>query len=518
MMCSTRPHLVRRSAFALLALSLVAGSSCATNPVTGKREFNLMSESQEIALGQEMDPQVRRELGEYRNAELQRYVSDVASQLARHSERPNLPWAFAIVDSPVVNAFALPGGYVYVTRGLLAHLNDEAELAGVLGHEIGHVTARHAAQQYSKATGAQIGLTLGSIFFPEARPATEAAGVGLSLLFLKYGRDAELEADRLGATYAAANEWNPEGVRDLLSTLGRLGEERGKRGVPGYLLTHPEPEVRVAQIGDTIAKLEASYPNAQRVDRDDYLRRIDGLLFGDDPREGVVRGSELLHPVLRFAMRFPEGWQIDNGKERVVAKSPDADVYMLLDLVQAQGSNIEDVAMRDMSRTGFRPMQGGVTTINGLTAFVGTYTGRMQQLGEIVARVAHVAVDRNVFRVAGIAPAGLYDRADDSFTRAVRSFRELSPSEASNIRPNAIALYTVRSGETWQSIAKGPSGGNVDAQRLATLNGLSANEQPRAGDRIKIVVNRRDAMTSGGVLRSSSNPSNSTSWRPKGQP
>ncbi len=518
MTCSTRPPRTRRSAVALLALGLVAGSSCATNPVTGKREFNLMSESQEVAIGQEMDPQVRRELGEYRDAELQRYVSDVASQLARRSERPNLPWTFAVVDSPVVNAFALPGGYVYVTRGLLAHLNDEAELAGVLGHEIGHVTARHAAQQYSKATGAQLGLTLGSIFFPEARPATEAAGVGLSLLFLKYGRDDELESDRLGATYAATNGWAPEGVRDLLSTLGRLGEERGKRGVPGYLLTHPEPEVRVGQIGDTIAKLEAAYPDAQRVDRDGYLRRIDGMLFGDDPREGVVRGSELLHPVLRFALRFPEGWQIDNGKERVVAKAPDADVYMLLDLVQAQGSNLEDVAMRDMSRAGLRPMQGGVTTINGLPAFVGTYTGRMQQLGDVAARVAHIALDRNVFRVAGIAPAGLYERADDDFTRALRSFRELSPGEASDIRPNAIALYTVRSGETWQSIAKGPSGGNLDPQRLAILNGLSANEQPRVGDRIKIVVNRRDAMTSGGALRSSLVPADSTLRRAKGQP
>jgi predicted Zn-dependent protease len=474
---------------AVLGLLLVV-PACATNPVTGKREFNLMSESQEIAIGREADPQVRREFGEYRDEALQRYVDEVALGLARRSERASLPWTFTVVDSPVVNAFALPGGFIYVTRGLLAHLNDEAELAGVLGHEIGHVTARHAARQYSKATGAQIGLTLGSIFLPEAQPATEAASVGLGLLFLKYGRDAELEADRLGARYAAMSGWDPSGVPDLLTTLGRIGEQRGKRGVPGYLLTHPEPQVRVTQIGDTIASLEASQPDARRTNREGYLQRIDGLVFGDDPREGVVRANELLHPELRIAVKFPAGWEVENGKEQVLAKQPGAEVYMLLDLVQPRGSDVESVALDDMARAGFRASQGGVTTINGLTAYVGTYRGRLQQLGDVVARVAHIPLGRNVFRVAGFAPPALYGNADDEFTRALRSFRELPREEAARVRPNAVAFHAVRPGETWQSIASGPSGGNLDARRLAILNGMSANEQPRPGDRVKIVVSR----------------------------
>ncbi len=162
-----------------------------------------MSEAQELQIGQESDVQVRQEMGVYDDPELQHYVESVGMRMTQSSQRPNLPWHFTIVDSPAVNAFALPGGYIYVTRGILAYLNDEAQMAGVLGHEIGHVTARHAAQQYSKATAAQFGLGLGAIFSPYARAASGAAQSGLGLLFLKYSRDDELQADRLGAEYAA---------------------------------------------------------------------------------------------------------------------------------------------------------------------------------------------------------------------------------------------------------------------------------------------------------------------------
>ena len=196
--------------FALpLVLSATLLGGCATNPVTGERELSLMSEAQEIQLGQEMDVQVSREMGLYDDPALQRYIQDVGLRLARTSERPNLPWHFAVIDEPAVNAFALPGGYIYLTRGILPFLDNEAELAGVLGHEIGHVTARHAAQQYTKATSAGIGVTLLSIFVPEARPFQSITETALGVLFLKHGRDDELEADRLGVQYSATSGWNP---------------------------------------------------------------------------------------------------------------------------------------------------------------------------------------------------------------------------------------------------------------------------------------------------------------------
>lgn len=169
-----------------------------------------------------MDLEVRREMGVYDDEDLQQYVSTIGLRLAQSSERPGLPWHFAVVDNPVVNTFALPGGYIYLTRGILPFLDDESQLVGVLGHEIGHVTARHSAQQYSRATGAQIGLILGGIFVPAAQPFGQLAETSLGLLFLRYGRDDELEADALGVRYTARGGWNPAGVAGMLSTLDRL--------------------------------------------------------------------------------------------------------------------------------------------------------------------------------------------------------------------------------------------------------------------------------------------------------
>lgn len=212
-----------------------------------------MSEAQEIAIGQEQDAQIRAEMGVYRDEALQDYVSRIGLALAAHSERPRLPWQFTVVDSAAINAFALPGGYIYLTRGILPFLGSEAELAGVLGHEIGHVTARHAAQQYTRAVGGTAGLAVLGILVPKTQGLVGASSQALGMLFLKYGRDDELEADGLGAQYAVRGKWDPAGVPGMLSTLGRLDEAAGDtRGVPNWLATHPHPLVRVAAIAPQV--------------------------------------------------------------------------------------------------------------------------------------------------------------------------------------------------------------------------------------------------------------------------
>src|SRR5438034_6810803 len=226
----------------------LAAAACAVNPATGQRQFSLMSEDQEIQIGQQQDPEVRREMGVYDDRALQQYVSDIGLRLARQSERPNLPWHFTVVDSPAVNAFALPGGYIYITRGIMPFLDNEAQLAGVLGHEIGHVTARHASQQYSRATGAQLGLIFSSILLPQTRPFAQLGENGLGLLFLKNGRDDEEQADSLGVKYAAKTGWDPAGVPQMLSTLARIEEASDNKGVPNWLSTHPAPEDRVQRV------------------------------------------------------------------------------------------------------------------------------------------------------------------------------------------------------------------------------------------------------------------------------
>jgi predicted Zn-dependent protease len=471
-----------------LTAVLVATAACATNPVTGRRELSLMSEAQEIQIGQTQDVQVRREMGVYRDQALQEYITTIGLKLARASERPNLPWHFTVVDSPAVNAFALPGGYIYITRGIMPFLDDEAQLAGVLGHEIGHVTARHASQQYSRSTGAQLGLIFGSILVPQARPLAQLGESGLGLLFLKYGRDDEAQADGLGVKYASLTGWDPAGVPQMLTTLGRIEEASDNKGVPNWLSTHPAPEDRVQRVSAAVQRAETGAEKFT-TDRDGYLRRIDGMVYGDNPDQGVVRGARFLHAGLRFAVDFPPGWDVANGQAQVVAKEPGGRALVLLQLVDRPiGRNIQDIAVRSMDGAGFRSLSGGRTVINGLDAFVGTYGGSLQNFGRVLVRAAHVALDRDILFLAGIAPTDHYERAEPAFIASINSFKPLSRADAEAIAPNRIDLYTARQGDTWQSIAERQGRGVVKPTTLAIMNGHAVNDQPRAGERIKIVV------------------------------
>lgn len=471
-------------------LLAIVGGACATNPVTGRREFALMSEGQEISLGRELDVQVREQMGVYDDQELQDRVEDIGLRLAAGSHRPNLPWHFTVVDAAAVNAFALPGGYIYITRGIMPYLSDEADLAGVLGHEIGHVTARHAVQAYTRATGTQLGLAVGGIFAPSTRALGGLAESGLGVLFLRYGRDDELQADRLGAEYAAQSGWDPAGVPDLLTTLARIEEVSDRRGVPNWLSTHPQPTDRVEEVAARVAELKASPAAAEfRVNREGYLRLIDGLVYGDNPEDGVVRGNMFLHPTLRFELSFPDGWEIQNGQSQVVAKQLGEDVFMVLQLVEGERRrDLADVAVRSMRDAGYTLLQGGAATISGLEAHIATYEAEIRDLGHVTARVAHIAHDRNIFSFGGLAKSELYSRVERDFSASIRTFRPLTPDEANDIQPNRVTLYVVREGDNWQSIAQRAGEGIVEATTLAIMNGYPVNEQPSPGDRIKIVT------------------------------
>jgi predicted Zn-dependent protease len=479
---------MRLKRLAPVVLATTVATACATNPATGNKEFSLMSEAQEIDLGRQMDVEVRREMGIYNDPELQRYVETVGMRLAKQSDRPHLPWHFAVVDSPAVNAFALPGGYIYLTRGIMPFLDNEAQLAGVLGHEIGHVTARHSAQQYTKATSAGLGLTLLSIFVPEARPFGGLAENALGLLFLKHGRDAERQADSLGAEYSARTGWDPAGVAGMLHTLARLDEAAGSRkGVPNWLSTHPAPADRVREVQAAVEQAKAKIPGQPVVDEAEYLSRIDGLIYGDSPSEGIVRGSQFLHPELRLALTFPQRWEVQNTKTAVLAKAPERENYLLLQFVPNARGSIEQVARGTMTQSGFRQLDGETARINGADAYVGVWQGTMQGLGQVVTRTAHIAYNDNVYLLAGIAPSNQFQAADREFASAIRSFRPLSAAEAGRIRPNRVDLYTVRNNESWQALAE-RAGGIVKPATLAIMNDYDPNQPPRPGDRIKVIV------------------------------
>ncbi len=486
-----RQAILRPATVLALACAFALGAACATNPVSGKRQMSLMSEAEELAIGQQMDTEVRREMGVYNDQSLQRYVSDIGLEIARRSHRPNLPWTFTIVDSPAINAFALPGGYIYLTRGLMAYLDDEAELAGVLGHEIGHVTARHAAQSYTRQAQASVGLTILSILVPSTRPFADLGATGLSVLFLKNGREQELEADRLGVEYAADSGYDPTGVPRMLNTLTRI-DKLSERGVPNWLSTHPASETRVEQAAPLAAKFESTA--AKAVNRDAYLERINGLVFGDKPEDGVVRGSEFLHPLLRIGVTFPEGWELTNSEQAVMAREPGTDHYMVLQEVDrqsfaGQGSrSIADLAIGVMRRAGYQNVDGAIEDINGNQAYVGLYRGNAKDVGKVMMRAAHVSMGRQVYVIAGFAPEKEFDLVDREIAPALRTFRQLTTREAAEIRPNKIQFYVVKPGDSWQSIAARQSRNFVNASTLAIMNDREVSEQPQPGDRVKIVV------------------------------
>src|SRR5262252_2397918 len=471
-----------------VAGALLLAAACATNPVTGRREFSLMSEDQEIQIGQEQDAQVRKEMGVYSDRAIQQYVNDVGLKLAQVSERPNLPWHFTVVDVPAINAFALPGGYIYITRGILPFLDDESQLAGVLGHEIGHVTARHAASQYSKSTLSQVGLLATAIFAPGGAAIAQAGGSGLGLLLLKNSRDDEAQADGLGVRYASRAGWDPAGIPRMLTTLGRIEEASDSKGVPNWLETHPQPEDRVQRVQAAVREAEAGAPKFT-TDHDGYLRRMTGIVWGDSPDQGIVRGSSFLHKGLRFALDFPAGWPIQNGTTQVAAKEPNGKSLIVLEPIRRPaGRTIEDTAIITMQNAGFRQVDGGPTNINGLRGYLGSYVGALQNFGRVQLRALFVQNDRSMYLLAGVAPIDNYPAMATTFSKSLESFRALSAADAERLQPNRVQLYTAKQGDTWQGIAEHESKGLIKPTTLAIMNGHPVNDQPAPGERLKIVV------------------------------
>src|SRR5690242_15437533 len=321
-----------RARMLMLGAGLAAGwIGCARNPVTGKSELSLVSESQEIEMGKQAAQEVAQTIGLYNDAQATAYVSGIGKRMAAASERPNLPWEFHIVEDASVNAFALPGGFIYVTRGLMATINDEAELATVVGHEIGHVTNRHSVQQISKQEVAQLGLGIGSILSSDIAKFGQLASAGLSVLFLKYSRDAETQADQAGFRYALNQNYDVREMANVFQTLERVSEAAGAGKTPEWLATHPDPGNRIQATKARLDTLHRDLSNTVR-NRDQYLQHVQNMTYGEDPRQGFFEGTTFYHPDMKFQITFPQGWQTQNGASAVVAGSPQQDAIMQLSL------------------------------------------------------------------------------------------------------------------------------------------------------------------------------------------
>ncbi len=484
--------LPRLAVLALITLTL----ACARNPVTGKRQMSLMSTEQEISLGASADPQVQAEYGIYDDKDLTAFLNEKGQAMAKVSHRPQLPWSFKIVDSPVVNAFAVPGGKVYFTRGIMAHFNSEAQLAGVLGHEIGHVTARHGAEQYTKGTLAQLGLIVGMIASPQLAQFGEQASVGVQLLMLRNGRKDESESDRLGVQYAAKIGYDPGPMADFFQTLKRVTEKAtGGRDLPTFLSTHPDPDDRYNKVKADAAKYKRLFANRQPLveNRNEYLRRIDGLIYGEDPKQGYIENNKFYHPELKFQFPVPQGWKTQNSPTQFQMASPDGNALMVLSL-SAQ-KTLQAAAQEDAKQYSLVASDTRNTTINGLPAItvISDQVQQDQQTGRTVAtgiKVATTFIQYNnlIYILRGVAQAANFNTYSATFGNVMKGFEPLTDAEKINRKPERVKIVTVEQQTTLADALKAQGMPAHRHEELAILNGMQLRDVLAAGTLIKVVA------------------------------
>jgi predicted Zn-dependent protease len=459
---------------------LLAGSGCVTNPATGQSQLVLIGAQQEMAMGRQAHGEILASMGAYENEALQRYVAQVGRRVQAKAERPDLPWTFTVVDDPAVNAFALPGGFLYLTRGILAHMTSEAQMAAVLGHEIGHVTARHSVEQMSRAQLAGLGMLLGTIVAPELAALGDVARAGVSLLFLGFSREAERQADDLGLRYLGAAGYDPHGMIEVLTMLDRTSGAEGR--LPDWLSTHPNPANRVARLAQRIG----AAPRTPTVD-EAFLRRIDGLVFGEDPRQGYFRDTRFYHPELAFALRFPSGWKTANQRESVGAASPEGDAVVMLSL-SAEGT-VEAAAERMQTQEGVVATARRAGTIGGLPAIVVDFGAQTAQGAALRGRAAFVGYGKHVYRILGYAADARFEARRDAISASLASFAPLRDRRYLDVAPHRLALVRVPRATSLESfVREHPS--PVDAATIAAINQLAPGERIPAGRLMKRVVGR----------------------------
>lgn len=476
----------------LIGLLTLLAAGCSTNPVTGRQDFVLMSEAQEIALGRKYSAEILKESPEYEDARLAALVQRVGETLAANSHRSNLIYRFTVLDSKDVNAFALPGGYIYITRGLLAYLNSEAELAAVLGHEIGHVTARHSVRQQSTAT--VVGL-LGAVLAASTgvNGADQLANMAGTALVRGYGREHELEADRLGAEYMANSHYDPDAMLKVIGVLKNQElfeasraekEDRQTRSYHGLFSTHPDNDKRLQEIIRAV-KTGRGTPGG-KVDREGFIRSLEGLTFGDSEAEGIVRDNRFYHKALDFRLYFPAGWRIENSGNRIVAEPRSNDGLIQL-TVEDRNKKITPREFM-LERLGLERLRKGEDFeshgMQGYTAIADADT----PFGNRPVRYTVLYRDKRAFIFAGTAKDSREPyRYDQQILDTARSFRRLSPRERKLATATKLHIIPATGKMRYRKLAAESPITNYAESQLRLLNDHYPEGEPHTGQLLKIV-------------------------------
>jgi predicted Zn-dependent protease len=497
---ATTPMTLRLFSLLLCATLLAGCGTQVVNPVTGEAERSVMTEADEIEQGARLHAQVLEAYGVVDDPQLQAYVNGVGQRLAAKSHRPALRWTFTVLDSPEINAFALPGGHVYVTRGIMAYLDDEADLAGVIGHEIGHVTARHGAQRATRQQTAGIGVfaatVLGAVLEGAGvRGATDAAGQVSQQVaagtIASYSREQELQADRLGAEYLARSRYDPDSmvaVIQLLRDQERFAADAAKaegRSVDEgshWLASHPSNERRLQDIREIAAKYVGEYGDDGRAR---YLDAIAGLPFGETRAQGVVRGRDFFHEPLGIALTAPEGWKIRNTDEAVLVVNAAGDAGLIVRVVPPQAGRSHDEIIAQLKVDQLRTERA---TLHGLpaTRFTGTRRNAQGQALPIRATVATAPSGRHLLLVQAGRDAAAMQRAQAPLRQVEASLRGLSAADRRAARPWVVQVAAYPRGGFAQLAKQSPLAPRPEAH-LRLLNGLYEGGEPKVGERVKVI-------------------------------
>ncbi len=471
--------------------ALVMLAACSVNPATGEQQFTaFMSPAQEQQVGAQEHNKIIRTFGVYEDQSFNAYVNQIGQKVAQNTERGDVNYTFTVLDTQMVNAFALPGGYIYVSRGLMAQANSEAELAAVIAHEIAHVTARHSAERYSQGVLTTLGAGLISAA-TDSSLASQAAGIGSNLYIKSYSRSQEHQADELGVRYLHRAGYSTEAMAQFLANLqqhsafeARLSGRGQPGGVFNYFSTHPETGDRVQQ---SVSHTRDFPPNAGVVNRDGYLQRLDGVTYGYSAKHGFVRGNDFWHPDMGFTFSVPDDFTISNQPTQVLATSrsgaaiifdaggaPSAvDPYNYLTQVWMQGEPLQNAER---------------ITINGMQAASAAFTGNVNGRPMTVRLVAIQWAPDRFFRFQMAIPQGAGQALVEDLKRTTYSFRRMTASEKQSIRPYRLDIVTAGAGDTVASLARRMAFDDLKEERFRVLNNLSAGEQVRAGQLYKVVV------------------------------
>ncbi len=459
--------------------------SCAVNPVSGDRQLMLLSEDQEKELGRQTDAQVISEYGKYEDPRLNTYLNDICRELGKLSHRPGLDYKIKVLDSPVVNAFAVPGGYIYFTRGILAYLNSEAQLAGILGHELGHITARHSAEQYTKAQFAQIGLGIGMLLSETFRNYSSFAHLGLNMLFLRFSRDNERQADNLGVEYSSKAGYNSQEMAHFFETLEKLNPSSDRSGLPAWFSTHPNPEDRVVAVKQKTADWQEKLGlfNA-KTNRETYLKKIDGLVFGEDPREGYFENDVFYHPKLLFQFPVPTGWDLQNTRSevRMTSKKKDAAIVFSIAQQKTPAEALRTFAEKSRATT----IASGRDNVNGFEAQY-LVSQIISDQGRLGIMSYFILKENKVYVFHGYTALAQYQAYQALFRDIMTRFQRPGVPEKLREKPDRIRIYSAPMSGPLEIVLKTLKVPEKDLKQIAVLNGMDLTESVPKGTLLKLV-------------------------------